>query len=130
MVEHEASRPDEIRDTERDRLRALVAGDVEKAMRMHADDFQLINPAGESISKAAYLGMIASGELQYLVWDPEDIAVHRYGEDAAVIRYRSVIDARRGGRSSRGRYWHTDTYERRAGRWQVVWSHATQTADR
>ena len=25
----------------------------------------------------------------------------------------------------RQRYWHTDLYERREGRWQVVWSQAT-----
>jgi hypothetical protein len=25
-----------------------------------------------------------------------------------------------------GTMWHTDYYERREGRWQVVWSHATR----
>ena len=24
------------------------------------------------------------------------------------------------------RYWHTDYYERRDDRWQVIWSHATE----
>lgn len=32
--------------TERQRLRALVAADMEIANRLHTDDFQLINPAG------------------------------------------------------------------------------------
>jgi len=49
--------------------------------------------------------------------------------DAAVIRYRSVIEGVVGGRPiPRGRYWHTDAYERRGGRWQVVWSQATASA--
>ena len=129
MVQPDASRADDLRDTERTRLRALIAGDVETARDMHADDFQLINPAGESISKAAYLSMIASGDLRYLVWDPEDIAVHLFGKDAAAIRYRSVINGKRDGRSFHGRYWDTDTYERRADLWQVVWSHATEIID-
>jgi hypothetical protein len=73
--------------------------------------------------------MIASGNLQYLVWEPEEIAVHLYGENAAAIRYRSVIDGAVAGQSIRGHYWHTDTYERRAGRWQAVWSHATELSD-
>ena len=129
MVQPDASRADDLRDTERTRLRALIAGDVETARDMHADDFQLINPAGESISKAAYLSMIASGDLRYLVWDPADIAVHLFGKDAAAIRYRSVINGKRDGRSFHGRYRHTDTYKRRADRWQVVWSHATEIID-
>ena len=36
---------DELRATERERLQSLVDGDIETARRLHADDFQLINPA-------------------------------------------------------------------------------------
>src|SRR5262249_38145545 len=122
MAKSARSSENAVRVTERARLRALVARDVEEAGPLHADDFQLITPGGERLSKDDYLGMIASGELQYLVWDPEDIAVHTYGEDAAAIRYRSEINVRRSGELYYGRYWHTDTYERRADQWQVVWS--------
>jgi len=30
-----------------------------------------------------------------------------------------------GSTTPRRSLWHTDLYERRGGRWQVVWSHAT-----
>lgn len=121
------SAADQIRDAERERLRALVGGDAEAAGRLHAEDFQLINPVGGALSKAEYLGAIASGEVDYLVWKPGEIEVKFYG-DAAVIRYqaelqvkvRSVPDA------PSGRFWHTDVYEKRDDRWQVVWSQATQ----
>lgn len=128
-MDPDSSGEEEVRNIERARLRALVAGDLHVATGLHADDFQLINPAGESLSKAAYLDMIASGELQYLMWEPDEIAVNLHGEHAAAIRYRSVIDGVRAGRSFRGRYWHTDTYERRDGQWQVVWSQATEISD-
>jgi hypothetical protein len=119
----------ELRTVERARLQALVSADLDRASVLHADEFQLVNPAGESLSKDAYLGMIASGELRYLVWEPGEIAVRLHGPDAAVIRYRSVIEGVVGGRPiPRGRYWHTDAYERRGGRWQVVWSQATASA--
>ena len=128
------SRPDPhaeetLRKVEHARLRALVGGNLDRATELHADDFQLINPAGESLSKDAYLGMIGSGELRYLMWEPEEIAVHMHGDGAAAIRYRSVIDGEVAGQSIRGRYWHTDTYELRAGRWQAVWSQATEIKD-
>jgi hypothetical protein len=116
-----------LRTTERERLRALVTGDVERAGQLHTDDFQLINPLGGAVSKAEYLGGISSGQIHYLYWEPESIAVRLYG-NAAAIRYRSQLEIVVQGRHiPRQRYWHTDLYERRGEQWQVAWSHATAT---
>lgn len=114
-----------LRSTERERLRALVSGDVERATQLHADDFQLINPLGGALSKDQYLGGISSGQIHYLYWEPEAIAVRVYG-GAAVMRYQSELEIIVQGRHiPRQRYWHTDLYERHGVQWQVVWSHAT-----
>jgi ketosteroid isomerase-like protein len=114
-----------LRATERERLRALVSGDVARAAQLHADDFQLINPLGGALSKDQYLGGISSGQIHYLHWEPEAIVVRVYG-DAAMIRYQSELEIIVQGRHiPRQRYWHTDLYERHGSQWQVVWSHAT-----
>ena len=116
---------DLIRATERERIRALVEANMEVVRQLHADDFQLINPRGQSLSKEQYLGGIASGDLDYLVWEPESIEVRLY-DQAAVIRYQSQLEiVVQGQKVPRQRYWHTDSYEKRNGRWQVVWSQAT-----
>ena len=114
-----------LRATERERLRALLTGDVQRAAQLHTSDFQLINPLGGALSKEQYLGSISAGQIRYLYWEPEAIAVRLYGE-VAVIRYRSQLEIVVQGRHiPRQRYWHTDVYERRETQWQVVWSHAT-----
>src|SRR5260370_35927184 len=113
------------RTTERERLRALVEGNMEVAHQLHADDFQLINPGGGSLSKEQYLGGIVSGQLKYLVFEPDAIEV-RVHRDAAVIRYQSNIQILVAGPLHGGRFWHTDSYEKRDGRWQAVWSQATR----
>ncbi len=114
-----------LRATERERLRALVTGDVARAGQLHTADFQLINPLGGVLSKEQYLGGISSGQIHYLYWEPEAIIVRLYG-DVAVIRYQSQLEIVEQGRHiPRQRYWHTDLYERHETRWQVVWSHAT-----
>jgi uncharacterized protein DUF4440 len=116
---------DLIRTTEHERLRALVDGNVALASPLHADDFQLINPLGGALSKEQYLGAVASGDIDYRVWEPGAIEVRLYGE-AAIIRYQSKLEIVVQGRQVPPRsYWHTDSYERRNGRWQVVWSQAT-----
>ena len=114
-----------LQSTERERLRALVSGDVGRAAQMHADDFQLINPLGGALTKDQYLGGISSGQIHYLHWEPEAIQVRIYG-GAAAMRYQSELEIIVQGRHiPRQRYWHTDLYERRGTAWQVVWSHAT-----
>ena len=117
---------DQIRDIEHQRLRALVEADMDVARQLHADDFQLITPFGDALSKEEYLGTVASGDIDYLVWKPDAIEVRLSG-DMAVLRYSSRIEIVVGGqRIPPGNYWHTDYYEKRNGRWQAVWSQATE----
>lgn len=120
---------DVIRAIERTRLRSLVEADMDVALSVHADDFQLITPSGGSISKEQYLGATASGEIDYRVWEPGPIDVRVHGS-AAVIRYQAQLEIVFGGQQAPlRRYWHIDLYEKRDGRWQVVWSQATQIQD-
>lgn len=121
-----AANADMIRILERRRLRALVDAEMEVADQLHAANFQLINPSGGAVSKAQYLGAISSGDIDYLVWEPEsEIAVQLY-DKVAVIRYHAHIEIIVFGTHSTLRAWHTDLYEKIDGRWQVVWSQATQ----
>ncbi len=121
----EEQQMDLLRHTERSRLRALVAADTEAARALHAADFQLITPIGSMLSREQYLGAIASGHMRYVSWEPEAISVRLYGT-AAVLRYSAQLEIVFGGHTvPRARYWHMDSYEWRAGRWQAVWSQAT-----
>jgi hypothetical protein len=121
-----AGEAERIRAIERERLRSLVEVDMTTAERLHADDFQLINPAGAALTKAEYLGSLKARQLDYLAWEPGDIAVRLYGT-AAVIRYHDVRFevAREGKVIHRGPMYHTNVYEMRNGHWQVVWSQAS-----
>ena len=89
--------PADLGDLERRRLRALVEADLALADQLHADDFQLITPSGDSLSKESYLEQLASGEVDCLVWEPENIEARVHG-DAACLRYRSTIEIIVGGR--------------------------------
>ena len=125
-VSRDGNEVDHIRDIEHQRLRALVEADMDVARQLHADDFQLITPFGDTLSKEEYLGTVASGDIDYVVWKPDTIDVRLSG-DTAVLRYSSHIEIVVGGRRiPPGDYWHTDYYEKRNGRWQDVWSQATE----
>jgi len=118
---------DQLRAVEHARLRSLVNADMDTARRLHADDFQLITPTGGMVSREQYLGLVASGDVDYLEWEPEEIAVKLY-DGVAMIRYQARLRIVVKGQpdAPTGRFWHMDLYEKRKGRWQAVWSQATQ----
>ena len=117
----------ELVHTEHGRLKALVTADMQVARALHADHYQLITPGGASLSRSQYLDPIARGTFKYRRFEPEgEIRVRLLGPDAAVLRYRVAIDVDFPDGHDSGRFWHTDIYERRDGRWQALWSQATR----
>jgi hypothetical protein len=117
----------DIRDLERRRLRALVDADVDVANRLHADDYELVTPGADRLSKADYLGAIASGEIDYRVFEPaSDIDVLVLGETAVALRYVARIDIDFGTGTDLALALHTDIWSHRDGVWQAVWSQATR----
>jgi hypothetical protein len=116
----------ELRDTERRRLAALVAADIDVAGPLHADDYELITPGGRRLTRDDYLDGIAAGDLHYLVFEPVSEIRVRLHDQVAILRYEVAIEIELEAGVDRDRFWHTDVYELRDGRWQAVWSHATR----
>ena len=123
---HDALTSQDIADLERRRLAALVDRDTATAASLHADDYELITPGGEAVSKTQYLGAIADGRLRYLRFEPVGEIRARVHGRSATIRYRVAIVIDWPGGHDEGEFWHTDVWELLDGRWQAVWSHATQ----
>ena len=114
-------------ELERQRLHALVQADLRAADALHADDYELISPGGNVLSRSDYLGGIASGELTYHVFEAASNVRVRSSTGMGVVRYKARIDIEWSGGHDAGLFWHTDVYEQRDGLWQAVWSQATRT---
>lgn len=115
-----------VRQIEQKRVRALVEEDMAVAQELHAEDFQLITPDGSEYTKQTYLNQIKTKKLDYRIWEPGEITVRLY-KDAAIIRYDdSVFEVFLNGKlARRGILRHMNLYEKRNGRWQIVWSQAS-----
>ena len=111
---------------ERDRLAALTRRDLERALELHADDYELVTPGGRTLSRAEYLDGIKSGELDYRVFEPASAIRARVFDRGVVLRYQARIEMQLEDELDADFFWHTDIWERRADRWQVVWSQATR----
>lgn len=103
------------------RTRALVARDLPALERLHAPEYQLITPAGRVFTRQQYLAAVAEAPF-YAGWEMGELQV-RVAADMALLRYPATLTF------PSGRVlvcWHTDSYERREGGWQAVWSQATE----
>jgi hypothetical protein len=116
---------EDFRSLERTRLDALVHKNMALARQLHAPDFQLITPTGASYTREEYLGKVASGELNYVKWEPGEISVRLF-PGVALLRYRADLLMGAAPQSANSfSCWHTDSYEQRGDAWQVVLSQAT-----
>jgi hypothetical protein len=117
-----SSQAEQLRQIEQERLQALVDADVDVAGSLIASDFELINPAGAVLTRDDLLGGVGSGAIDFLSNKlTSEIRVRLHG-DTAVLRYRDVIDIRVAGIGHLTHpAWTTALYERRNGRWQIVW---------
>ena len=108
-----------IRETELARIEALTLNDMEKARPLHANDFRLEAPNGDTFTKEAYLDAVGSGRLDYVLWEPLSPIEVTIRGDEADVRYRSRIGfAGTGGGTTEQT--HNDTYALREGKWLIV----------
>lgn len=119
------SQADQLRALERRRLQALVDADTATAGGLMAKDFQAIPPSGDPLARKDYLGAVAAGVIDYLVFEPVSRIAVRRSRDMASLRYRVSFDLVAGGTRVTHKGWITELWERRNGNWQVVWEQAT-----
>ncbi len=120
-----SAQADHLRAIETTRLQALVDADTATARKLTAQDFQLINPAGATLSRDDFLGGVEAGVIDFLSLEPSSPIAVRLSGDSATLRYRTTFDLVVGGTHLTHEAWTTALYERRDGRWQIVWGQTT-----
>ena len=119
------SQADQLRTLERRRLHALVDADTQPRAGLMAGRLPGGPPSGDALARKDYLGAVAAGVIDYLVFKPVSrIAVRRSG-DLAALRYKVSFDLVAGGTRVTHKGWITELWERRNGRWQIFWEQAT-----
>jgi hypothetical protein len=119
------SQTERLRAIETTRLQALVDADTATARKLTAPDFQLINPTGLPLSRDDLLGGVEAGVLDFVAIDPSSPIAVRLSGGSATLRYQTAYDVVVGGTHVAHEAWTTELYERRDGRWVLVWEQTT-----
>ena len=117
----------ELMKLEQDWTNANVKADVAFLDRILADDWTAADQDGTVYNKTQFLTSMKSGEdvISSLVTD--DMKVRVYG-DTAVVTGRNTGKETLKGKDISGQYRWTDTWVKKAGRWQCVASHWSKIA--
>ncbi|HUK67499.1 MAG TPA: nuclear transport factor 2 family protein [Streptosporangiaceae bacterium] len=118
------SAADQVRTAEQTLLRAEVDADTHTAAALLAPDLQLIDPTGGAGTRADDLANIGGGVDFVTIKPIEPISVRVHG-DSAVARLKLTFKVVAYGQTVQHDGWTTDLWERRDGRWQLVWSQTT-----
>jgi ketosteroid isomerase-like protein len=97
--------------------------------RIYADDFILTGFDGVVSTGAQDIASLKSGEVVFTSFVVDNMKVHVYG-DSAVVFGRSTIKGQFKGEDFSGQYQWTDTWIKKAGRWQCVASHSSKIAQK
>ena len=105
----------------RDYIRSVQHGDVQRFEEILANDFLCSNPDASLIDRAAFLEQTAK-PVTIANLEAHDVNVRVMG-DVAIIHARTTYTLS-DGRAGLGRY--TDVWARRDGRWLAVSAHVTR----
>jgi ketosteroid isomerase-like protein len=108
---------------------ALFKRDVASYDRILADDYTWTDFDGIVWTKAQDLETLKSGEVVNTSYVVDDWKVRVYG-DAAVVTGRCTTKETYKGEDVSGQFQWTDTWVKRAGRWQCVASHTSRIAQK
>ena len=110
-----ASDLDMLLDLNRDYIRSVQHGDVQRFDEILADDFLCSNPDGSLVDRNAFLEQTEK-PVTISGLEAHDVVVRLMGDVAIVHGRTSYVGS--GGASGAGRY--TDVWARRDGRWLAV----------
>jgi ketosteroid isomerase-like protein len=115
-----------LRQLEADWNAAHVRGDAAVLDRLFADDVVVQVPAMRVLNKADAVGLFKTGRMKFERYETSETTFRVYGDTAIVTgrlrRTRTVAGA-----LTDDDWRFTKVYLRRAGRWQVVSFHASNT---
>jgi ketosteroid isomerase-like protein len=116
----------ELLKWEKDFAKAVVSNDADAIGKFLADDWVIIDPNGDIIDKARFLGVIKSGMLAHDLMESDDVQIRLYG-DCAVVTALTRTKAKFSGQEFTTEERATDVFVKRVGRWQCVFSQLTKS---
>jgi ketosteroid isomerase-like protein len=118
----------QVLEAEKSRFDVMLKGDADALSSFLADELTYTHTTGRTDTKSSFVTSLKSGAVKYQAIEPEDRAVHVYG-DAAVVTGQAKLKVVAGAQELSFRVRYTEVCVRRDGRWQLVAWQSTRLPD-
>ena len=118
----------EVKQTHKERLQALINADISKLDKIVGDDLIYISPVGKVQTKAEIVSDLKSGALKVSSIEQGDPNVRIYG-NTAVVTYLTTSKFVDNGREYNNQIRSTSVYVKRDGHWQLVSQQMTRVTE-
>ncbi|HJZ69046.1 MAG TPA: nuclear transport factor 2 family protein [Blastocatellia bacterium] len=118
----------EVKQTHKERLQALVNADISKLDKIVGDDLIYISPVGKVQTKAEIVSDLKSGALKVSSIEQGDPNVRIFG-NTAVVTYLTTSKFVDNGREYNNQIRSTSVYVKRSGHWQLVSQQMTRVTE-
>ena len=108
-----------IKALDGERMRAMVAGDLETLGRILSDDMTYVHTSAAVDTKSSIMESIGNGNLNYKKMAARDVRVRDFG-DTAVLRGQADVEVTSGGNDLTFSLEFTEVYANGDGGWQMV----------
>jgi ketosteroid isomerase-like protein len=109
---------------EKEFAKTVVSNDADAIGKFLADDWVIVDPNGNMIDKARFIGVIKSGILSHDLMESDDVQFRAYG-DCAVVTALTRTKAKFGGQEFSTQERASDFFVKRSGHWQCVFTQLT-----
>jgi hypothetical protein len=99
--------------------------DIVELKDLTSEDYELVSASGKVYDRAAFLADAADRSAVYEMNEPEDVAVHHYNDDAAVVTAVLHVRYRLEGKTVDVRIRYGDTWVKLDGKWRYVYGEAS-----
>jgi ketosteroid isomerase-like protein len=106
---------------------AVNKGDTMALDSILADDWVVVQPAGDVDTKAQQAKNLKDGKIDFEAIDPQEVEVRVYG-DAAVVMGRCHVKMTQNGHEVDDRFRTSEVFARQGGKWRRVFTQATRVA--
>lgn len=124
----EAADKAQLAEIEKQSATALVSVDFQALGSIFAEEWILVGPAGEVMTRRFIFEQLRSGDLKFTGYDLGDMEIRIFG-DTAVVVGRGTPRGEWNGQKFEEKEVFSDTFARVGGKWRCVMSHSSQIVD-
>ncbi|HSI10938.1 MAG TPA: nuclear transport factor 2 family protein, partial [Chthoniobacter sp.] len=121
----EATDKAQLTEIEKQSATALVSADFQLLGSIFAEDWILVGPAGEVMTRRFIFEQLRSGDLKFTGYELGDMEIRIFG-DTAVVVGRGTPRGEWNGQKFEEKEVFSDTFTRVGGKWRCVMSHSSE----